>query len=488
MVAMTRRRVLACCLAGLATMAPAVVRGADSLADQARTAMSRAGAFYHDKVSSHGGYVYQYSADLSLREGEGVTDLDTVWVQPPGTPTVGLAFLRAYERTGDEQFLAAARDAARCLLEGQFESGAWNGWIDFAPAKRKNYAFITTPGKKNARNYSTFDDDKTQAALKFLMRFDRATGFKDALIHTAIERALASVLSAQFSHGGWPQGYKGPVDQSVTKVARARYPKDWLRKYPGGDYWDFPTLNDNSQVDVIDMLLQASEIYGEPRYRASAFEGADFLLAAQMPEPQPAWAQQYNFDFEPVWARKFEPPAVSGSESQNVIAILMDLYCETGDRKYLAPVQPALNYLERSRLPSGQLARFYELQTNEPLYFTREYVLTKDDSDLPTHYGFKVPSKLDSLRKRYAKLAEATPAAIEKEKSRLWGRAEKTDPPTDAEVRSIIAGLDARGAWVEQGKLKYHPGKKQEQPIISSATFAKNMDALGRYVASRTAK
>jgi hypothetical protein len=479
-----RRTILGFLLATLAAASPA--RSADPPVDSARGALSKAAAFYHDKVAAHGGYVYQYSADLSLSEGEGVTDRDTVWVQPPGTPTVGLAFLKAYERTGDEKLLAAARDAADCLLEGQFQSGAWNGWIDFAPDKRKNYAFITGQDtKKNARNYSTFDDDKTQAALKFLMRFDRATGFKDARVHSAIERALASVLTAQFSHGGWPQGYKGPVDQTVTKVVRARYPADWPKTHPKVDYWDYPTLNDNSQVDVMETLFQASEIYGEPKYRQAAVKGAEFLLAAQMPEPQPAWAQQYNYDFEPMWARKFEPPAISGSESQNVIKMLMDVYCETGDRRFLDAVPPALKYLERSKLPNGQLARFYELKTNEPLYFTRDYVLTRDDSDLPTHYGFKVSGKLDSLHKRYDKLASAKPAAIEKEKADLWGRNEKTSPPSADQVRQIIAALDDRGAWVETGRLRYHPGKKEDRPIISSATFARNMDVLSRYIASK---
>jgi len=477
MMALRRLAVLGFLAAMLGTASTA--RSADPLADSAKTALSRAAAFFHDKVATHGGYVYQYSADLSLREGEGVTDLDTVWVQPPGTPTVGLAFLKAYERTGDGALLAAARDAAHCLLEGQFESGAWNGWIDFAPAKRRDHAYIRSKDrKKNARNYSTFDDDKTQAALRFLMRYDRVTGFKEAAVHAAVERALNSVLGAQFSHGGWPQGYQAPVDQTVTNVAKARYPADWPRKHPGLNYWDYPTLNDNSQVDVIDMLFQASEIYGEPRYRQAALKGAEFLLAAQMPEPQPAWAQQYNYDFEPIWARKFEPPAVSGSESQ------LNVYCETGDRRFLDAAKPALDYLDRSKLPDGQLARFYELQTNEPLYFTRDYLLTKDDSNLPTHYGFKVSSKVESLRKRFEKCAAMKPAALEKEKAKLWGRAQKeTAPPAD-EVRAIVEALDERGAWVETGRLKYHPGKKEDRPVISSATFAKNMDVLGRYVAA----
>jgi hypothetical protein len=37
------------------------------------------------------------SEDLRHRQGEGVAGPSEIWVQPPGTPTVGLAFLAAYE-------------------------------------------------------------------------------------------------------------------------------------------------------------------------------------------------------------------------------------------------------------------------------------------------------------------------------------------------------------------------------------------------------
>ena len=54
----------------------------------------------------------------------------------------------------------------------------------------------------------------------------------------------------------------------------------------------------------------------------------------------------------------------------------MQLYRETGQRKFLEPVPRALAYLNRSRLPDGKLARFYELRTNKPLFFTADYQLT----------------------------------------------------------------------------------------------------------------
>src|SRR4029077_9180464 len=105
------------------------------------------------------------------------------------------------------------------------------------------------------------------------------------------------------------------------------------------------------------------------RYRAAAERGGAFLILAQMPEPQPAWAQQYDRKMHPVWDRKFEPPAITGLESQDALETLLLLHRKTGDRKYLAPIPRALDYLKKSRLPDGRIARFYELKTNRPFYF-----------------------------------------------------------------------------------------------------------------------
>ena len=57
--------------------------------DAAKSALVRAVKFYHDKAASHGGYVYRYSADFTLREAEGIPGPDTIWIQPPGTPADG---------------------------------------------------------------------------------------------------------------------------------------------------------------------------------------------------------------------------------------------------------------------------------------------------------------------------------------------------------------------------------------------------------------
>ena len=447
----------------------------------AANSLKRAVDFYHHRAARHGGYVYRYTADLAKAEGEGKTGPDTIWVQPPGTPSVGEAFVIAYRRTHDPECLAAAKDAGLALIQGQLRSGGWTDSIQFDPAMRAKFAYrVDPPRKKRQFNVSSFDDDKTPAALRCLMQLDRALDFKDEQVHEAVQFALDAVLAVQFPNGGWAQGFEDPIEANQYPVVRASYPDDWPRKYPGGDYWWFYTFNDNNISRMIETMLLADEIYPDSRYRASALKAGDFILLAQMPEPQPAWAQQYDFEMHPVWARKFEPAAISGGESQQLIDTLMDLYVSTEDKKYLEPIPQAIAYLRKSQLPDGRLSRFYELRTNKPLYLTKDYQLTYDDDDLPTHYSFQVKSTLDRLQDRFNKIKDMTPAQLRP----LRERAPKIGPAAalEKQVREIIASQDDRGAWVEDGRLRYYGKGDDARRIISSETFIKNLDVLSRYL------
>ena len=78
--------------------------------EQAVVTIKRATEFYRTQVASHGGYVYHYSLDLSQRWGEGEATKDQIWVQPPGTPTVGLTYVAAYKATGDRYYLEAIEE------------------------------------------------------------------------------------------------------------------------------------------------------------------------------------------------------------------------------------------------------------------------------------------------------------------------------------------------------------------------------------------
>ena len=231
-------------------------------------------------------------------------------------------------------------------------------------------------------------------------------------------------------------------------------------------------------------MFTAHHIYGQDRYLASAEKAGEFLLLAQMPDPQPAWAQQYDRDMHPVWDRKFEPPAITGRESQTVLEALLLLYRRTGNKKYLDPVPRAISYLKKSRLADGRLARFYELQTNHPLYFKRtgkRYDLTYDSDDLPNHYAFIINSRLDSIEGEYHRLVRANPADLRAQEAK---ETERLSPALIAQTRRVIAGMDKRGAWVERGQLKYHK-VQPESGIIDCRTFVNNVRTLCRFLTIR---
>jgi hypothetical protein len=452
---------------------------------EAEKALERAVRFFCDQVSCDGGYLWRYSADLTLREGEEPATATMAWIQPPGTPAVGEAYLLAYQRVGQPYLLEAAVQTARALVRGQLHSGGWDNLIEFDPARRPTYAYrVDGPPRPRARNVSTLDDDKTQSCLRFLMHVDRALKFADAAIHEATRFGLDQLVRAQYPNGAWPQRFSGPPRAEEFPVLPARYPDTWPREYPGTNYAGYYTLNDNTQADVIRTLFEAAEVYGERRYFEAARRGGDFLLLAQMPDPQPAWAQQYNARMEPAWARRFEPPAVTGGESQGAIRILMEVYRQTGDRKYLEPIPRALEYLEKSQLPDGRLARFYELKTNRPLYFTKDYKLVYTADDLPTHYAFVVSSSVASLRKAYEELA-ATPID-QLRRPAVPERFEPT-PRLAAAARQMIDALDERGAWVEPGRLSRADAGRSVQQILTTRTFIRHVDTLSRFLAATAA-
>ena len=196
--------------------------------DEAAAALKKAVAFFRDKVSVEGTYVWRYSDDLTLCEGETKATRTTAWVQSPGTPAVGEALLAAYERTKEPFLLDAAVAAAHGLVKGQLASGGWDYRIEFDPEARKRYAYRVdgSPDGK-PRNVTTLDDDNTQSALRFLMHVDRAFQRKDAKIHEAVKFALDGLLAAQYPNGAWPQRFSGPPKAEDHPVLKASYPESW---------------------------------------------------------------------------------------------------------------------------------------------------------------------------------------------------------------------------------------------------------------------
>ena len=461
---------------------------AAELRPKAEKALERGVHFFRKEVAVQGTYLWQYSQDLSTREGETKATPTQGWIQPPGTPAVGMAFLSAWEATSNRHFLEAAQETAAGLIRGQLRSGGWHYAVDFDPEARKKIAYRQGGGQRG-RNVTTFDDDTTQASLRFLLRLYAALGFRDTNVAESVAYALNALFQAQYPNGSWPQGYEEFPDPALFPVKKASYPSEWPRTWPGSkQYWLRYTLNDNNLATLVDTLFSVMETYtpasaGPERKRlaekarAAAMKAGDFLILAQMPDPQPGWAQQYNAEMHPDWARKFEPPSITAGESQGALRTLLKLYQRTGDQKYLKPIPTALDYLRKSRLAGGGLARFYELKSNKPLFFTRDYLLTYDDRDVPTHYAFKIKDDTESIARDFE--------SAQKQGTNTMKRVAPTaQPMTESmlkEVAALVASQDERGRWVEEGKLKSKPSEPAGK-IIRSATFIRNVELLSRYL------
>ena len=435
------------------------------LREDALRTLKNAASYYRSKVASHGGYVYYYSVDLKERWGEGKASPDTIFVQPPGTPTVGMAYLKAHAATGDPLYLDAAREAAEALAAGRLLSGGWTQSIQFEPGN--------TGRKSRKDDFSSLDDSQTSSALQMLIRADQALNFQHAEIHDTTLDGLKALLQAQFPNGAFPQGWRRPVEPQP--IVKAKFPDyDWKTEGRIKNYWDYYTLNDNLAGRVSDTLITAHQTYRDEKYRAALEKLGDFLILAQMPDPQPGWCQQYNYEMVPIWARKFEPPAVTGWESQDAMETLIKIARYTGQSKYIEPIPRALKYFQKCLLPDGRIARYYEFQTNQPLYMDAKYQLTYDDSAAPSHYGWKQSAGFDEIEKSYQAAKSGNDSARTTSAKTL-----------EEDVRQIIRELDAESRWITTyagERLVGQPKFATSFRYISSAVFSHNVETLSEYL------
>ncbi len=104
----------------------------NKLLEETKQAMKRATEYMVEVVSTNGGYLWTYLPDFSRQWGEMEAYKTMIWLQHPGTISMGHIFLDAYHATGDEYYYQAARKAASAVIWGQGHEGGWNYIVDFA--------------------------------------------------------------------------------------------------------------------------------------------------------------------------------------------------------------------------------------------------------------------------------------------------------------------------------------------------------------------
>jgi hypothetical protein len=502
------------------------------LPQQAEQAMVRATKFMVDEVSYNGGYVWYYMPDFSRQWGEMEAYKTMIWTQDGGTVSVGHTLLDAYRVTGNEYFYQAAEKAAAALIWGQSNEGGWNYMIDFA-GDRSLRQWYNTIGKNGWRleefqhyyGNDTYDDDVSSDAARFIFRMYIEK--MDPKYKPALDKAISFLLKSQYPIGGWPQRY--PLKYDFNKAGHP-------------DYSSYHTFNDDVIWENVNFLIQCYQALGEERLLEPIDRGMNFYLISQ--QGNGAWGQQYNMQLEVAGARTYEPAAYLPRATFGNALLMLKFYQYTGDRKYLARIPDAINWLDKVRLPASMTqdgrfthSLFVEVGTDKPIFVHRKgsnvthghYYVDYNDSKLLAHMQGKGNINVEKLKQDYAKIIALSAEAATKDSPLKVAKFEgagtpqhyynfnrnavlESELPSEVRIKEIIGALDSRNRWLVKHVMISNPyigdgqnkeltdeyastyvGDKtdtspyrdpSEQEYISTPEYIKNMNLLISYIKS----
>jgi hypothetical protein len=429
-------------------------------------AMKRATTFMTEKASYKGGYVWSYLPDFSRTWGELEARRSMVWIQPPGTPSMGHLFLDAFHATGDEYYYRAAAQVADVLASVQHPSGGWNYVADLA-GEESLRDWYNTVGRNGWRleefqhywGNATFDDAGTAEAAKFFLRM--YVEKRDPKYTPPLDKALQFVLGSQYPNGAWPQRF--PLTTGTLHHGNA-------------DYTSYMTFNDDVAAQNIEFLLLCYSALPDRSLLDPIQRAMNAFVEMQQPKPQAGWALQYTTDQKPAGARTYEPKSLVTSTTAANVELLIKFHGLTGDPKYLARIPEALGWLEGLTLPPGVAPpgrthpTFVEVGTNKPLYVHREgsnvfngrYYVDNNPAKTIAHYSSFRRIDLAGLREAYEG-AKARGPAEAKGTSPLFVRVPIPRFMAVADVRGTaadaIASLDRQGRWIGPLGMNSHPFK-----------------------------
>ena len=459
-------------------------------------AMKRATAFMIEKVAHKGGFVWTYLPDLSRRWGEIEARETMIWIQPPGTPTMGHIFLDAYHGTGDEFYYRAAEQVTAALIYAQRPAGGWNYVADWA-GDQSLREWYDTVGRNAWRleefqhlwGNATFDDGGTAQSATLLLRMYLEK--RDPGIKAALDKAIRFVLDSQYPIGAWPQRF--PLQYEFTHHGRP-------------DYTSYLTFNDDVTAGNIEFLILCYQALGEERFLDPIRRGMVSFIVTQMGPPQAGWALQYTPDLQPAGARTYEPRALATHTTAACVEQLLKFYRLTGDTRFLARIPEALDWLDAVRLPADVAAiagrshpTFIEPGTNRPLYVHRrgsnvvngEYYVDGDPRNTIGHYNSFRQVDVARMRADLADAKALAPSELAKQSPlapgippsplaryfevlapRAFGPPGAAAPaPADRAAR-VMAALDAQGRWLTDLGSTSHPYRGDGSPTVAPGNFA----------------
>lgn len=287
------------------------------------------------------------------------------------------------------------------ILSFQTPSGGWSKRTDMSKAPRKpGQAFGVEKGY-----IPTFDNGATSTQLQLLAQAYQVTG--DARYAAAFTKGLGFIITAQYPNGGWPQNY--PLV---------------------GKYHNHITYNDALMRDLMVLLHGVGRAKNEFAFvskelqqaaQASLNRALDCVLKTQVVSngKLTIWGAQHDAKtLKPAKARAYEMISLTSSESVFMLDFLMDLESPSAD--IIKSVHAAAAWYEKSKITAktwtrGETilkddknapslwARFYEIETNKPLFGDRDgsvhYDLAKVSEERRLGYAWYTTAPNQVLKK-----------------------------------------------------------------------------------------
>ncbi len=312
-------------------------------------------------------------------------------------------------------------ELAEKMLVYQLSNGAWPKQLDGGIVVKYELPLtdaLLAKIKATSYMHATIDNKATSREITALVKAYKTTQNKAYL--AAAEKGLDYLFKAQYANGGWPQYYP---DQSSYRAEI--------------------TYNDDAMINVMNIMLniatQANDFdVVNKAYVAKAEDavkrGLDCILKTQVVQngKLSIWAAQYDQNtLKPAKARNFEPASLSTSESVSIVKFLMRLKNPSTSVK--TAIDKAIVWFEASKItgykfakfPDGKdmglipdatstiWARFYDFQTNKPIFGDRDNSIKSDVSAISFErrngYGWYGTWATSLLEKDYPKWQKANP-------------------------------------------------------------------------------
>jgi PelA/Pel-15E family pectate lyase len=309
-----------------------------------------------------------------------------------------------------------AKQIADNVLLYQRDSGGWPKNLNMTRKLTEKEEKTVLSEKKLVD--STIDNGSTFPQMRFLAKVFNATGIEK--YREGFYKGFNFVIKAQYPNGGWPQFYP-------------------LRK----GYYSHITYNDNAMTGVMFMLRDIAQGHADFSFmtaedreiaKRAADKGLDIILKTQIEVngKLTGWCAQHDeVTLKPADARSYELASISGMETVALVEFLMTI--ENPSEQVIRAIQSACAWFEEVKITGFRIqyekdknetkgfnrllvedqnaeplwARFYDIETNQPMYIDRGGIRKSNHNELSAErrngYAYIGDFASNLLYKKYPK-------------------------------------------------------------------------------------